>query len=193
MKTHQNILLGLLLVFPLFAQAAPANLLVNGDFETGSLSGWTGTNILYGGVNSSKPQSGTYAYDPLNGSGDGTEIISQSFADVAGTTLYFDGWVDSFATVSTDFFKIAINGVNMISQFGSSPTDVGYQEFNFSFVATGNDTLSISSIVTPIPAHTYFDTLSVSAQAPVPEPGTYALMLAGLLTVGGIARRRRLG
>ncbi len=35
------------------------------------------------------------------------------------------------------------------------------------------------------------DNLVLSAVAPVPEPGSYALMLAGMAVVGGVARRRR--
>jgi PEP-CTERM motif len=35
-----------------------------------------------------------------------------------------------------------------------------------------------------------FDMVSVSAAAPIPEPGTYALLLAGLAAVGVMVRRR---
>jgi hypothetical protein len=35
-----------------------------------------------------------------------------------------------------------------------------------------------------------FDMVSVSAAAPIPEPGTYALLLAGLAAVGFMVRRR---
>lgn len=37
----------------------------------------------------------------------------------------------------------------------------------------------------------YIDDMSITLANPVPEPGTYALMLAGLACVGGIAARRR--
>lgn len=41
-------------------------------------------------------------------------------------------------------------------------------------------------------ATTYFDNVSITADiAPIPEPGTYALMLAGLAGVGALVRRRR--
>jgi len=40
-------------------------------------------------------------------------------------------------------------------------------------------------------ATTVFDNVSISVMRPVPEPGTYALMLAGLVGVGAIVRRRR--
>jgi len=36
-----------------------------------------------------------------------------------------------------------------------------------------------------------FDGVNFTATAPIPEPGTYALLLAGLATVGFMARRRR--
>jgi hypothetical protein len=36
-----------------------------------------------------------------------------------------------------------------------------------------------------------FDMVTVSALAPIPEPGTYAMLLAGLAAVGAVARRRQ--
>jgi hypothetical protein len=178
----------LVLTMPL-AHAAATELLTNGGFEAGNLSGWTQTNIHYGGVNQSGPHSGLYAYDPLNGRGDGTETISQTFADKAGSLLTVSAWVNAYGAEPTDFYTIAFNGVSLVTNMGSPSSNAGYVNFNFQVMGTGSDSISISSIATPIPAHVYFDDISVT-QA-VPEPAPYAMFGSGALLLGFALRRRR--
>jgi hypothetical protein len=178
----------LVLTMPL-AHSAPTNLITNGGFEVGTLSGWTQTNVRYGGVDASGPHSGVYAYDPLNGSGDGTETISQTFSDTAGSILTVSAWVNAYAILPTDFYTIAFNGVSLVTKLGSPANDAGYIQYSFQVVGTGSDTINLSSIATPGPGHTFFDDISVT-QA-VPEPGTYAMLLTGLGLLGFAARRSR--
>jgi hypothetical protein len=178
----------LVLAMPL-AQAAATNLITNGGFETGNLSGWTKTNVRYGGVDASRPNSGLYAYDPLNGAGDGTETISQTFSDTAGSFLTVSAWVNAFSTDPNDFFTIAFNGVSLINKSGFPVSEAGYLQYTFQVQATGSDSISISSIATPLPAHVYFDDVSVAVA--VPEPDTYAMFAAGVLLLGFVLRRQR--
>ncbi len=67
---------------------------------------------------------------------------------------------------------------------------------NFAFRVVSAFAPSTSSYAASNPTSTYaggtwrFDMVTVSA-APIPEPETYALMLAGLALVGAVARRRK--
>jgi hypothetical protein len=125
----------------------------------------------------------------LNGSGDGTETISQTFSDTAGSILTVSAWVNAYAILPTDFYTIAFNGVSLVTKLGSPANDAGYIQYSFQVVGTGSDTINLSSIATPGPGHTFFDDISVT-QA-VPEPGTYAMLLTGLGLLGFAARRSR--
>jgi hypothetical protein len=60
-----------------------------------------------------------------------------------------------------------------------------YQQFTFNFL--GIDTLTITDQGTNL----LVDDIQVNATAPIPEPETYAMMLAGLGLLGVVARRRK--
>jgi len=58
------------------------------------------------------------------------------------------------------------------------------------FTAIGTSLITALSF-TDVPATDAFETANFSVTAPVPEPETYALMLAGLAALGYVGRRRR--
>ncbi|RFP18348.1 MULTISPECIES: choice-of-anchor C family PEP-CTERM protein [unclassified Duganella] len=186
------------------AHASSPELIANGGFESAAnafsgnfitlgsgLDGWV---INSGSVdlinNYWQPASGSYSLD-LNGSGTGT--ISQSFATTVGATYNVsfsmagnhDGGGDKTITVGvTDphSFSFALAG--------SSHAAMGWQTEGFSFVATSTQsTLTFAGN----DANSYYGAAldNVSVTAAVPEPETYAMLLAGLGLVGAIARRRR--
>jgi hypothetical protein len=111
----------------------------------------------------------------------------------------------------TESIDFAVNGV--LQQFGltykwssTGPVDtitfetpgpltfdLGGKNVTVTFDAPG----ALSGGLTSWPSSTYTGSLTATfvdpPVAPVPEPSTYALMLAGLGFVGAIARRRRSG
>lgn len=121
------------------------------------------------------------------------------------STLTFTSPVDyvSFLWGSPDTYNLlTVNSASGSQTFDTSGTHAGATSLSFSS-DNGNQSFSqyvqfastgITSLVfTNEPGIDAFETANFSVLAPVPEPETYALMLAGFGVLGWLSRRRRNG
>lgn len=205
MKISKQWLAGMALVaLSPFASAAP-NLIVNGGFESStfngtfatygvgssSLTGWTINDGSVDLINSYwTPSSGAYSLD-LSGNTDGT--ISQSFATVIGQKylISFDlaGNPDDHGDTEK-YVQVGLSQqpVYAFETAGKTHGAMGWTTHSFSFQAVStSSTLHFTSLQESAYG-VALDNISVTA---VPEPETYAMLLAGLGLVGAAARRRR--
>ncbi len=198
-----KILLAALLAAPLLATAGPDNLLLNGSFEdnaqgVGSWSTYSSLANWAGGAN------GIELRNQVAGAAqDGSNFVeldtrsnswlSQSFATVANTayTLSFYYSNRGGTTVATNglSFDLGSGAVGAPVLGLNSSSGNQWQLFSYDFTAAGDSTrLTFSALGTSDSYGSSLDNVKVTAA--IPEPQTYALMLAGIGAVWFMARRR---
>ncbi|MBK7006396.1 MAG: choice-of-anchor C family protein [Burkholderiales bacterium] len=187
------------------AQAGATELVVNGGFESNTVlsgtfdtfynatQGLTGWNIDFNSVdlvssNYWDPAAGVNSLD-LNGAK--KSGISQILNTVAGQTynLSFDlaGNFEGSPVIKKMSINIGPHGLYSFDTTGKSKHNMGWEHYTTTFVAQSSSTAL--SFVSNVPGAygSALDNISVTA---VPEPETYAMLLAGLGVMGAIARRR---
>jgi hypothetical protein len=168
------------------------------QYNSGSIPDWTLSDP--GDSGEWQPGNSTSFFNPP-GAEDGTTVaytnggaISQTVTplSVAGETYTLTVWVGDRADVGTsgDFVDLVIGGTD----YAAAPVDGGsltsgqWTEFQAVAVASASgDTIGIQMGSSGVQGD--FDNVSLSAV--VPEPGTWALMLAGFAGLGAMLRARR--
>ena len=116
------------------------------------------------------------------------DVLSQSFATAIGQQylVSFDlstWWENDNTKVST----LLVSAGPATTSFTATGTAYTQKTLTFAAVSTST-TLSFKNDGPTNTSYPQIDNVSVTA---VPEPGTYAMMLAGLTAVGWVVRRRR--
>jgi hypothetical protein len=177
----------------------PTNLVVNGSFEVPVVGGWTIFDSIVGWTSTNgieiRSNYGT-AYDGqqfVELDTTQNSAMSQLLNTTAGMAYDLSFWYSPrINTGNTNDIQAFWNGVQLGSTLtGSNPDGVHHwAQYTFSVIGHGQDTLSFAAAGAN---DSYGGSLDAVSLSPVPEPETYAMLLAGLGLVGFIARRRTLG
>jgi hypothetical protein len=200
LKTGEYTVKTLILAAAAALAATPA-LAVNNGFETGDLTGWT-TNGGNAGATSSyhsfSPVDGDYLGFVEAGLGqDVASTLSQDFFLSAGGIL--EGYVgfqandylpfDDYASLTIGNTTVFSSSVSAVGDFGST----GWVHFSFTAPTAGTYTLQLAvanSGDNSVPSGAVLDVVSVN-NGVVPEPASWAMLIAGFGLVGAVSRRRR--
>jgi hypothetical protein len=147
---------------------------------------------------------GAYTYDATSNfytAGTGGDTWLSTFA--AADYITFNNFGAGVKAAGAYFFTSNYSGIDVLADITVQATDgsgsstqtiVGSTTGSFlGFVSTGPLTSLVVSAVNPNPLGPFFwpSVNDLTLAAAVPEPETYALLLAGLGVVGFLARRRR--
>jgi hypothetical protein len=169
--------------------SAQANMLVNGDFETGDFTGWT-VAADYTGVTAyistvGGPESGNY-FAAL-GAGGTPGTISQAVSTASGQNYNLSYWFAS-SGYTPNYFAALWNGVQIGASVEDNVGAFGWTVFNFTVVGTGSDTLTFQERNDI--SYQGLDNVSLTPSSVVPIPAAVWLLSSGLLGLAGVARKR---
>ena len=189
---------------------ASGDLIVNGSFEATAqaintwkiyqtVPGWETVSPVAGsGIEVRHNVAGTAFHGKnfveLDGNkGPGNTTMAQTITTQNGQLYdlrFFYSARPGFTDVASNGIMVAWNGVDLLPELtGAGTSQHDWMEVSRQVMGTGSDVLSFRATGLN---DSYGGSLdNVSLTAAVPEPGTYALMVAGLLAVGFIARRRK--
>jgi hypothetical protein len=137
-------------------------LLVNGDFETGDLTGWTFTPASSGSlfaVNSVLPHSGNYAASFGGVTAGSYDTITQTITTVPGRQYTLDYWLANDREPANDF-RVMWGSTLVQDILDAQP--FGYTHYTFTETATSTST-TISFAGYQVPGYFYLDDVSVTA------------------------------
>jgi VPDSG-CTERM motif len=199
MTTKKHAFYGILALVSLLGlgitQSARANLINNGDFETGDFAGWTVTNAANGsGIfvdHGFFPNPDTTFGAYFGATDHQFDTISQTFATTPGAHYDLSFFYEVLFTdqMADNHFVVLFNGVNIFDNLNANP---GYVTFTFNnLLATGSSTtLEFEGFNTPW--YDFLDDVSVNPSVEgVPDAGS-TLPLLGFALLGVAALRRKL-
>ena len=149
----------------------PACIVVNGDFETGSLLPWTDTgDTSFTGVGPPAiPHSGAFALFSGPSTSDG--FIDQTLPTVAGTAYDVSFWLENDDTSSTNRFGASFGSVTLVPE--AIQGAFGYTQFTFTSVIPGANA-DLHFIFYNPPSYFYLDDVCVTPSggggSPTPTP-----------------------
>ncbi len=205
-----KIALGIIGMSVLLGSGLHADVLVNGGFETGDFTGWTVTgvaNVCDGPTEfCGNPFEGNFSVNLNSGESAASAVISQTFATDPGTTyaVTFAYGIMDFVGGSAQQLQVEVISTlagnhDLLNQTVTSPpsidpggafnAQVNYQLFTFSFVADDTSATLQFTDVAGNPSGSIDGKLDAASVDPVPEPGTMALIAAGLACVVGRLKR----
>jgi hypothetical protein len=207
MKTTLILAATLLVAAFVSREANAANVILNGGFEGGvqtvTMGGFTNTSVpnnwvpnlgfleqpQFNHVTSNPVNSGMFALSIGNLDNQPVPSLSQTFADVTGTTYTVSLFLAYQGSGDPGAFFTASAGGQSITQ--TSLVIFPYMPLSFMFTGSGSDTLVLEGNTNP--SEWFVDDVSVTGAAVggVPEPSTWAMMLIGFAGLGFVAYRRR--
>lgn len=201
-KTFALALLAVSMAAPLATMAAPVDLIVNGSFEDNLMTNgnWSILNSLTGwsaganGVELRNNIAGT-ALDGVNYvelDTTANSSISQTLSTVAGQWYALSFNYSNRVNTAVDTNGLSWSFGSTAGTAAALPAvsgDHSWTTFSTLVQATGSSTvLNFAALGKSDSVGTSLDKVALTTA--VPEPQTYALMLAGLVAIGFVSRRR---